>query len=366
MHILVIGGGVIGCAVAYYLAKAGARVTVVERGEIGGEASGAAAGMLTPLGEGRGPGPFLDLALASLRLFPPLIQELAGETGIDIQYQATGVLRVAIGPGDIENLRQHFAWQRNVGMPLHWLEAEAVRAVEPKVSPRVRAAILSPEEHQLGPGRLVQAFAAAARRRDACLQPETPVRGFLRRGDRVIGIRTPNASLAADHVVLAAGPWTQALARHLGVVVPTHPVRGQMLALPALSRPLRHIVWGPQGYLTPKPGAFVWVGATVEDVGFRRRVTRKGLHWLRRVIRSLVPALAYSEIASTWAALRPGNPDGLPILGALPGWENVSVATGHFRNGILLAPITGQLMAQHILEDKTKTDLTPFSPNRFR
>ncbi len=368
MDVLIVGGGVIGCAVAYHLAKAGASVAVVERGELGGEASGAAAGMLAPLSEAHGPGPFLDLALASLRLFPSLVEELAAETHIDVHYQPTDTLRAAFTPQEAQELRQRLAWQSALGggLPLHWLDAEAVRALEPRLSPQVQAAILSPQEHQLDPGRLVQALAAAARRHGARFHVETPLGGFLRRGDRVVAIRAAADTLAADHVVLAAGPWTRALARRLGVNVPTYPVRGQMLALSGLGKPLRHVLWGRGGYLLPKPGGFVWVGATVEDVGFRCRVTRKGLLWLRRVARTLVPTLRYAQVASTWAALRPGSPDGLPILGPLPGWRNVSVATGHFRNGILLAPITGKLMAQHILEGRTEMPLEPFGLSRFR
>jgi glycine oxidase len=132
------------------------------------------------------------------------------------------------------------------------------------------------------------------------------------------------------------------------------------------SWPVRHAVWGGGGYLVPKAGGFVFAGATVEDVGFRPRTTKRGIGWLRRMAQTLVPALAYAEVASAWAALRPGSPDGLPMVGPLPGWDNVSLATGHFRNGILLAPITGKLLAQHILKGRTEMSLAPFLVSRFR
>jgi glycine oxidase len=166
-------------------------------------------------------------------------------------------------------------------------------------------------------------------------------------------------------VVLAAGPWTGIFARRLGVPLPVQPVRGQMLAFADFAAPLRHIVWGQAAYLVPKANGFLFVGATVEDVGFRSGTTVRGQRGLQRGARSLVPSLAHSQVASSWAALRPGSPDGLPILGPVPGWDGLSVASGHYRNGILLAPITGRLMAQLLTKGKTEVSLAPFSAARF-
>jgi glycine oxidase len=167
--------------------------------------------------------------------------------------------------------------------------------------------------------------------------------------------------VSGGHVVLAAGPWTGAFARRLGVPLPVRPVRGQMLALADFALPLRHIVWGEAAYLVPKANGFLFVGATVEDVGFRSSTTVRGQRGLERGARGLVPSLAHSEVASSWAGLRPASPDGLPILGPVLGWEGVSVAGGHYRNGILLAPVTGRLMAQLLTEGKTEVSLAPFA-----
>jgi glycine oxidase len=164
-------------------------------------------------------------------------------------------------------------------------------------------------------------------------------------------------------VVLAAGSWTGRLARRLGGYIPTRPVRGQMLAY--RSNALRHVVWGEEGYLVPKAGGFVFAGATVEDVGFRPSTTHHGLAWLRRMAASMAPRLRYAEVASTWAGLRPGSPDGHPIIGRLPGHDNVVVATGHFRNGILLGPITGKLVADLVLDGRADPLIEPFGPARF-
>jgi glycine oxidase len=362
-EVIVVGGGVVGCAIAYYLARQGASVTVVERGELAGEASGAAAGMLAPLAEAHGPGSFLDLCLASLALFPSLARDLAEVTGLDIGYRPCGLLRVALSPEQEEALRGRLRWQQGTGLPLLWLTGEEARAMEPALSPRVRAAVLSPREAQVEPRPLAQALAAAARGMGARFLLSTPVLGIVGRGRRVLGVRTPGGVLRGGQVVVAAGPWTGRLLEGIGLRLPTPPRRGQMLAY--RGRPLQRIVWGPQGYLVPKEGDTTYVGATVEAVGFRCRTTVRGLASLRRLARTLVPALGRAEVVSAWAGLRPGSPDGLPIIGPLPGWQGLSVASGHFRNGILLAPITGRLLAQALAGQPTDLPLAPFSPARF-
>ena len=372
--VVVVGGGVIGCATAYHLTAAGATVTVLERGEIGGEASGAAAGMLAPLSESPRPGPFVELCLASLRLFPALADALREETGIDIEYLPSGILRVAQTEHEERELHHRLEWQRPLGLPLEWVDGEALRRLEPRLAP-ARGALYSPQEHQVSAGRLTQALAQAAARRGAVIQQGVAVTGLLADGRQVVGVGTSAGRVSGGQVVLAAGPWTAAFGRRLGVPLPVRPVRGQMLAfadfapggrsLPPYGRSLRHIVWGEAAYLVPKANGFLFVGATVEDVGFRSGTTVRGQSALRRSARSLVPSLAHSKIASSWAALRPGSPDGLPILGPVPGWDGLSVAGGHYRNGILLAPITGRLMAQLLTEGKTEVSLAPFSAGRF-
>ena len=214
--------------------------------------------------------------------------------------------------------------------------------------------------------RFTQALARAAEARGVALFQGVSVTGFVTEGDQVIGLRTQNGKVGADLVVLAAGPWTASLGRRLGVSLPVRPVRGQMMAFSDFNSSLRHVAWNGDGYLVPKANGFLFAGATVEDVGFRKRTTARGLAGLRRMATALVPSLAYVEVATSWAGLRPGSPDGHPIIGPLPGWRGVSVASGHFRNGILLAPITGCLMAQLLLEGKTELPLEPlFSPARF-
>ena len=360
--VIVVGGGVIGCAVAYYLAREGVRVEVVERGETGGEASGAAAGMLAPLAEVEDEGPFQALCVESLRMFPALAESLCDETGIDIEYLTTGILRVALDEAEERRLREMADCP--TCLPLHWLAAAEVRTCEPALSPAIRGGLYSPEEHQVNADRLTQAFARAASARGATFRRNLAVRRLLATNGRVDGVRTAEGDIAAGDVVLAAGPWTGRLAASLGADLPVFPVRGQMMALPSKAAP-RHIVWGSAGYLVPKANGLVFAGATVERVGFRRRTTKAGLRDRAAMASSLAPRLAAVAPVDSWAGLRPGSADGLPLLGPLPGWEGVSVATGHYRNGILLSPITGSLIARSILDVSPDGSLAPFGPGRF-
>ena len=362
--VVIAGGGIIGCAIAHYLTRAGAAVTLIERGEVAGQASGAAAGILVPPAGAALAGPFRDLCRASLGLYPSLIDTLQDKTGIDVQYLASGILLPARTEQKALALRTVAVWQQGLGQNLEWVEGDALRRLEPALSDSVWGAAYSPGEHHVNSGLLTQALAQEAAARGATLRQGTAVAGFPRRGSRVAAVRTSDGdTIAADCVVLAAGPWTRPLARKLGVEVPTKPMRGQMIAYRYSG--VRHILGGEDGYLVPKAGGFLFAGTTVEDVGFRPWTTHRGLAQVRRMATVMVPGLRSVEIASAWAGLRPGLPDGRPIIGRLPGFENVFVATGHFRNGILLGPITGKLIAQLITEGRTELPLEPFSPSRF-
>ncbi len=363
--VIVVDGGVIGCSIAYCLAREGVAVTVLDRGDIGGEASRAAAGILAPLAEAEEAGPFQDLGVASLRLFPRLAEALEQECGVAIEYVRSGLLRVALIEEEAEHLKGFAHRRPPPGLEIHWLEPDELRVLEPGVSPEIEGALYSPEEHQVNADRLVQALARAAAARGAVLRQDTRVTALVKRGTRVTGVRTPDETLSAGHVVLAAGAWAAKIARGIGVDLPVFPVRGQMIAFSASRSALRHVVWGEEGYLVPKANGLVFAGATVERVGFRRNVTVRGLSGLKAMARSLLPQLAGLDLVDAWAGFRPGSADGLPILGAVPGWEGLSVACGHYRNGILLAPITGDLIARSILDGAPRETLAPFSPARF-
>jgi glycine oxidase len=363
---VIIGGGAIGCATAFFLTKQGARVTLLERGGLASEASGAAAGMLAALsdeGGDRGPA-FQSLCLDSLALYESLLPELEA-TGVDVRYNRSGVLHLALDDGEASHLRERFEAQRGIAPDSRWLDAKEIAVEEPGANPHAVAALLSPQEHYLDSPRLVEALATAVRSRGGIIETEAPVNGFRRQGAFLRAVQTPSGSHPADAFVIAAGPWSMGLASRLGAYVPVRPMRGQMLSLRGPEPALRHVIWGSRAYLVPREAGQTFAGATVEDVGFRKRTTDEARLKLTRGAVELAPALTKAPLLRAWAGLRPATPDGLPIMGLLPGWSNVWVATGHFRNGILLAPITGELMASSIMAGRPEPQLAPFDPGRF-
>ena len=360
--VIILGGGIIGCATAYYLAKEGAGVMVLERGEISCESSGAAAGMLAALSdEGDRPPIFSQLCRDSLQMFDLLLPVLR-KTGIDIRHRTIDILHVAVSSTEVAALQE---LQQKRGQDSAWLEPAEVRRLEPSLSSRAAGAMVTPDAQYVDPLRLTQAFAEAARDQGATILEQSPAVRLLKHGNRIRAVQTPVRTHEGDIVLLAGGPWTMALAGRLGAHVPTRPVRGQMLSLDTPPGGLNHMIWGSSAYLIPREDNQTYVGATVEEAGYRKRTTRAGLGSLRSGAASLVPYFRGANQRSAWAGLRPGSPDDLPIMGRLPGWQNVWVSTGHYRNGILLAPVAGRLMQQAMLSSDPDVLPAELSPSRF-
>ena len=363
--VVIIGGGIIGLSIAWSLASKGASVTVLERGQVGGQATGAAAGMLAPLAEAIEPGPFVDLGLASLRAYPNFVAALRDETGMDAELVGPGMLRVAMTEHDDDSLCAAFAWQRAGGHRVERLSGEDVRRLEPAVSPETMSAILSPEERHVEPRRLVRAVALAAANRRVRIVEGAQVTGLDRTGARVDTVHTVAEKFACGTAVIAGGAWTQEIGVWLGASFPIAPVRGQILSLLGLRPLFRHTIYTHSGYLVPKADGRIVVGATEDRAGFDARPTARGMAALLSMAPTLVPDLAELPFDTAWAGLRPASSDGLPILGLIRECENAYIASGHFRNGILLAPITGQLLAQAILSQKQDGIPSAFCPDRF-
>lgn len=364
MKIVIAGGGVIGCAIAYYLAKEGADVTVLERGDIGQEASSASAGMILAPFDDLGPRPLVRLQRESFDMYPGLVQRLEEEAGSDLEYKECGLLRATCDENRARKLKALTRRPVHRRAETEWVEGDVLHQLEPGITNELIGAVYCPHDRDVNPTNLARALAKAASNHGATIRRRVAFAGFVSSGHKLTGIKAGSRSLHGfDAIVLAAGAWTKTLAERLSAKVPTMPIRGQMLAY--RSKALRHAVWGDHGYLVPKSRGFLFAGATVEDVGFRAHTTSKGVGSLRAMAGSLVPSLKAAEATSEWAGLRPGSPDGMPIIGRLPNRDNVYVATGHFRNGILLAPITGKLMAELILKGKPSISLEPFSPTRF-
>ncbi len=363
--VIVVGGGVIGSAVAYFLAREGASVLLLERDDVASQASGAAAGMLAPVGESEGPGPLLPWGLRSLALFPELTAELRERSGVDPEYVPSGILRVAQSERESRRLRRA---AESLGLPeLAWLEPAEARAAAPQLASDLVGALWSPDEAHVRSPLLTRAYVGAAARLGARIETGAPALGLLRDGRRVRGALTAAGEHAAGHVVLCMGAWVPAAGAWLdaGCALPVEPVRGQILCLDAPSPAFSPIIWGPAAYLVPKRDGSVVVGATEERVGFDCRVTVEGASALLRAAPRLVPSLAGCALRGFWAGLRPDTPDHLPAIGPLPGVEGLLVAVGHYRNGVLLSPITGRLIADAILGKGWPEEAGVFDPARF-
>jgi glycine oxidase len=360
MKVLVVGGGIIGCAAAYELAKAGCEVSLFERATPGAEASSAAAGLLTALSESPDTN-FARVALASWRLYPEVVRELQERTGIDVEYVTRGTIypmAAALSRRDAE------ARTANAELGVEILEGADVQALEPALSPKVHHALFVKGDHWLNNQKLVLAYAQAAAAVGVTLHMGCNVSRLVVEGGRTRGLVTEGERFDGDAVLLAAGAWSSELMSALGAALRIEPRRGQMIALAHVPSVLTYCVHG-EVYVIPRPSGELLIGATVERAGFQRAVTADGIAGLLRAALELVPSLRDLPIARTWCGFRPWAPDSLPVLGPWPGIEGLFVATGHFRNGILLAPITARLMTDWITSGAPSVPVSDFVPDRF-
>lgn len=365
-EIVIVGGGVIGCAIAYNLAGRGACVTILERTTIAAEASSAAAGLLAPIAEASQDDAFLQLAIAGLRAFEEEAEGLETTSGLAIEYVQSGIVRVAETPEQAAALRARIGWAEAQGLPVRWYDAPHVHGIVPALGDTVIGGLYSPEEAQVHPRRLTLALAQAAARRGAVIREGAGVDALIHEGRTVTGVRLQSGEVVTgDWTVLAGGAWTRLIGRG-AAELPVAPVHGQYVLLRALPQPFTHALYGEHIYLVPRPDGTIYLGATEEpERGYQKRVTVGAIHWLLAGATRLVPALEEADIIATGSGLRPGSADRLPILGLAPEMEGLAIATGHFRNGVLMSLITGRLMAELLLEGRTSMDLEPFSPARF-
>lgn len=362
--VVVVGAGAIGTACAYELAVAGLKVTVIERDEPGAEASGASAGMLSAFTGERG-GAIAELSRLSRDLYEPLGEALLDESGVDIHHQRAGHLELCMGEDAVRWARAMAAEHGGGSERVEFLTAEELRDLEPEVTPEARGALFLPRNEWVNNGRLVTALVGAGTRRGVRFLLGQPVEELIVSAGRVTAVRARGiGTVEAGAVVLAAGAWTSQIAG-LPSELRLRPVKGQMLALgndpPLVSRAvIRHEI-----YLVPRATGEVVVGATVEDGVADKTVTPAALHWLITEALTTVPAFARAPFVRAWAGLRPAGPDGLPIVGPWPDLPGLLVATGHFRSGILLTPVTARIIRDWIVKGGCALPAEPFLPDRL-
>jgi glycine oxidase len=352
MRVAIIGGGVMGCASALALAKRGAEVVLLERAVPGAEASSAAAGILGAQMEAQGGSPLLDLLVSARAGYGPWAEELRAETGIDIGFRVSGVLHVARTAAERDELARSVAWQSSEGLTARLLEPNEARAIEPELSSDIVAAAHFPDDAQIDPPLLLRALVSAVARAGVTVRSGISVDRVIVERGRCLGVALASEThepeeLRADATVLAAGSWSS-LVPGIGNLVPrVTPARGQIVLLDERPPRLRTIVVGGDAYAVPRGDGRVLCGSTVEFVGFRRDVTAGGVHSILEGTLRVVPGLANATLSSTWSSFRPFAVDGVPMIGKskLPG---LFLATGHHRNGILLAKVTGDRVASAV------------------
>ena len=363
MKVIIVGGGIMGLAIAVDLRRSsGFDVTVLERSIPGAEASSAAAGMLAPQFEAPAPGPMLELGLLSRMAWPKWAAELVLKSGVDVGYLPCGGMQVAFTQDEVHALDEKIAWQKAQGLRADLLWGPELREREPSLNPRALAAADFPDDHQVDPRRLMRALAVAATRSGAQFRSGT-VRALLEKSGTVTGVDLDGERLDADLVILAAGAWSGQVAGADVDPARIKPVRGQMMELQLRAPIFSRLLKSAAGYVVPRSDGVVLVGSTMEMVGFDKNVTAEGLSKLLTAAQQLVPALSQASVTSTWAGLRPWTDDQLPFLGEGPK-PGLLLATGHFRNGILLAPITARLIGQLVRREKPTVDLRPFRYQR--
>ena len=371
--VAVIGAGVVGLGIAWRLAARGVRVAVFDRGAAGSGATHAAAGMLAACAEAEpGEEALVALGRESQARWPAFAQELEQVSGIDVELRREGTLVVALTADDQARLFHHLEFQRKLDLPLSWISAAETRKREPHLAGKLAGAVVSPQDHQVDNRKLAAALIVAARSAGASIHEQTPVATIATRGRRVEGVVLADGTRhPADAVVLAAGAWSRGLAASIAdlapqALPPVRPIKGQMLALrmDAAAPLVTHVLWGPGIYMVPRRDGRLIIGATVEERGFDATLTAGGLLTLLEAAWRVVPAIEELPIHEMWVGHRPGSRDDAPILGPGP-LDGLVYATGHHRNGILLAPVTADAIARLVLDGTLDPAIRPFGIERF-
>jgi len=349
--IVIVGGGVIGLTIARGLALRGVRdVCLVERGNLGTEASWAAAGMLLPQVEADAPDDFFDLACRSRDLYPAFAAALREEAGIDVELDTTGTLYLALTEHDQEEIEKRYDWQTRAGLSVERLTGAEARAVEPCISESTLGALRFPKDIQVESRRLLSALANSVQKLGVTIATQTPVDSLLLEGNRVRGVQTSRGAINCRTAVIAAGSWSSFIKS--APVPRIEPVRGQMVCLEAKPQLTRHVIYSPRGYIVPRQDGRLLAGSTSERAGFAKCVTAGGIATILRNALEISTGIADLPVLDTWAGLRPRASDDLPVLGPCGEIDGLFFATGHYRNGILLAPLTGELISEAIVSSQ--------------
>jgi glycine oxidase len=363
--VVIVGGGIVGMATAYYLAKGGVPSIVIERDAIGSHASGFAYGGLSPLGGFGIPGPLAEIAQDGMRLHRELAESLVEETGMDVDFRVRPSLALALTNADVLRLQAALPWQqRQPGYAVRWLDAAEARRVEPRISEETIGAVLIDGTADVEPYRLVLALTKAAEEMGATVR-HGRVTGLRRDGGRVTGVILERGEVACSAVVLGLGPWSGETSSWIDTPIEVRPLKGQILRLQAPGPPVACSVGWGHNYATTKTDGLLWAGTTEEEAGFDEESTPEARDEIGAALVKMLPAMADAQVVHQTACLRPLASDGLLLLGRVPALEHVYMATGAARKGIVYGPPMGRAIADLILTGSTKIALDAFNPGRF-
>ena len=367
MKALIIGGGIIGASVAWRLAQERVQVQVYERGRLGQEASWAAAGLIGPQVEAQEPGLFFDLCMAGKRSFDAMVEGLARDSGIDPEYDEHGALYVAFDEAGAARLNSRARWQRGVGAQVEELTPAQALNLAPALSPDIICALHMPTNRRTENRKLTMAYVRAAQKAGAFFQEGTRVAEVVSRNGRATGVRFDDGSIEEGDIVIdAAGSWASEIRGLEADRVRFYPVRGQIICFEGAPGLLGPSLFSPDGILVPRRDGRLIAGSIFEDAGFNKSVTLAGIATITSAVAAMVPGLRGAAFREVWAGLRPASDDQLPVIGESPSVKGAYYAAGHFRSGILLSALTGELLAALVAGRKPSIDLAPFSPARFQ
>lgn len=362
-EVVIAGGGLIGGAIALELALAGLRVAIFEQGDPGREASWAGAGILSPAPENPATIPLVPLGKASQALYPEFVARVEEISGQDVGFRAKGTLEALFSRDAARELSTHVALHHGWGLKAEAISAEDARQLEPALSLELEAAVLRPDEASVDNRSLTHAVLEAARKKGVEIFAQREVQGIWREKQRCLGLLLKDERVSADWTVIAAGSFCAKIAG-IGAYAPVRPAKGQMISLRDERVKIERVLWSDKIYLVPRNDGRILAGASVEYVGFDKNVTAGALVQILSSALELAPDLANARIDETWAGLRPDSPDHLPILGPTD-IDGLLIATGHFRSGILLTPVTAQLICEWVTQQRVSIDWERFSPLRF-
>lgn len=353
---LIVGGGLIGLLTARALSETCASVTVLERQHLGQESSWAGGGILSPLYPWKYPAPVNKLAGWSQPVYKQLATQLQDSTGIDVEWINSGLLIL-----DMDEAEAAMAWADESGANVSLVTAHEIRNIEPAVVPDPRGGIWMPDVAQVRNPYFVKALIQDLKQRGVRMATDSEVTHLLTKKGHIEGVRTEYNEIFAKNVIIACGAWSAKLLREIGQDLPIVPVRGQMILYRARPGQLKRIILKEGHYAIPRRDGRVLVGSTMEEVGFDKNVTEEAREELDATAKDMVPILADAEIEKHWAGLRPGSPTGVPFIGPHPNMEGLYINAGHYRNGVVMAPASAQLMLNILLEQNTVVDPKPYS-----